>query len=130
MKLLRLLPLLLALALLSGCSLYAQCVEQNAEGSYVLTLPGSGEVLEVREEYVSCLPYVTDALVRAAEEKIANEVSKQEGEAHYWITEDEAGYLCLAAEQIIRLPVDPNAQPQSGCDIDHKHLYFQERIST
>lgn len=103
------------------------------DGVYVLTLPKSKEEIELYEQQVRFVPYVTDSLVEAAEKKIIDEVSQYSSRSDFFlqITDD---YLCLVAEVI--KSIDPPASAEEGefaeggCGGDHEHLFFGERISS
>lgn len=101
----------------------ASCISEE-DGAYVLTLPNSKERIKVRDEQLLFIPYISDALVEAAENKIANDISKYDNNSGYYlqVTED---YLCLVVEVIKQLD-EPDESV--GC-IDHEHLFFNERIT-
>lgn len=130
--------LLLCAALTAGCSSSPSSISRK-DGSYTLTLPISGQIIEVDEEYQGRLSGVTDKLLRAAEEKLAEETAIYPENSGYYLTVDQEGYLCLGVEVIRR--IDPPISEaitdedggeyviEAGCNIDHEHLFFQERIS-
>ncbi len=100
------------------------------DGVYTLTLPQSGEVLELRGEQTEFVPYITSNLVEAAERKISEDVSAYSNHSGFYlqITED---YLCLVSEVIKNIdpPVTSDGYEIGGCGYDHEHLFFSERIS-
>lgn len=139
------LTLVMLLAALTGCMAsknpsgnegeqpeLAQCLSEE-NGVYKLTLPKSKEVIELYEEQVRFVPYVTDVLVESAEDKISNDVSQHINQSDFFlqITND---YLCLVVEVI--KSIDPPVSTEEGeivdggCGIDHEHLFFSERISS
>lgn len=103
-------------------------VIQYENGSYWVCLPISGQRLQVRSEYSGYFgTKVTDGSIRSAEERIER-MADTVGHPHYYLTVDEEGYLCLAAELIKEFPAKEPGM--SGCNIDHEHLFYQERISS
>ena len=111
----------------------AQCLSEE-NGVYKLTLPKSKEVIELYEEQVRFVPYITDELVETAENKINEAVSAYSNSSDFYLQIND-GYLCLVAEVIKQLE-PPSSQEtegeivEGGCGIDHEHLFFAERIST
>ena len=140
------LTLVMLLATLTGCMAsknplgsegeqpkQAQCLSEE-NGVYKLTLPKSKEVIELYEEQVRFVPYITDELVETAENKINEAVSAYSNSSDFYLQIND-GYLCLVVEVIKQL--DPPASQETegevvdgGCGIDHEHLFFSERIST
>ena len=139
------LTLVMLLAALTGCMAsknpsgsegeqpkQAQCLSEE-NGVYKLTLPKSKEVIELYEEQVCFVPYITDALVEVAENKITEDVSQHSNHSNFFlqITND---YLCLVVEVIKSIDPPVSAEEgeiaDGGCGIDHEHLFFSERISS
>ena len=139
------LTLVMLLATLTGCMAsknpsgnegeqpeLAQCLSEE-NGVYKLTLPKSKEVIELYEEQVRFVPYITDALVEVAESKITEDVSQHSNHSNFFlqITND---YLCLVVEVIKSIDPPVSAEEgeiaDGGCGIDHEHLFFSERISS
>lgn len=139
------LTLIMVLAALTGCmaspnpsgkegeqSKVAQCLTEE-NGVYKLKLPQSGATIELNDNEVRFVPYVTDALVEAAENKITEDISEYSNNSDFFlqITDD---YLCLVVEVI--KSIDPPASAEEGdyvdggCGVDHKHLFFSEHISS
>ena len=87
------------------------------EGTYFITLPNSGQSLTLKDEEKRFIPYITDELVKAAEEKITKKLTKYDTHSGLYlqVTED---YLCLTAEVI----------KYSGKY--HEHIFYSERISS
>lgn len=96
-------------------SLYETVSEQD--GTYFITLPNSGRKLTLKNEENRFIPYITDELVKAAEEKLTKKLTKYNTHSGLYlqITED---YLCLTAEVI----------KHSG--EHHEHIFYSERISS
>ena len=140
------LTLALLLAALTGCMAsknpsgsegeqpkQAQCLSEE-NGVYKLTLPKSKEVIELYEEQVRFVPYITDELVETAENKINEAVSAYSNSSDFYLQIND-GYLCLVAEVIKQLNPPSSQETEGeiidgGCGIDHEHLFFSERIST
>lgn len=111
----------------------AQCLSEE-DGVYKLTLPKSKEVIELYEEQVRFVPYITDELVETAENKINEAVSAYSNSSDFYLQIND-GYLCLVVEVIKQLNPPSSQETEGeiidcGCGIDHEHLFFSERIST
>ncbi len=100
------------------------------DGVYTLTLPQSGEVIELRNEQADFVPYITSNLVEAAERKITEDVSDYSRHSDFYLQITD-GYLCLVSEVIKNIypPVTSDGYEIGGCGYDHEHLFFSERIS-
>lgn len=140
------LTLVMLLATLTGCMAsknpsgsegeqpkQAQCLSEE-NGVYKLTLPKSKEVIELYEEQVRFVPYITDELVETAENKINEAVSAYSNRSDFYLQIND-GYLCLVVEVIKQLNPPSSQETEGeiidgGCGIDHEHLGFSERIST
>ncbi len=149
-----LLTLTLVLAVLSGCaasqppsesddistSLSKHTTKENRislqspskylseeDGVYTLTLPQSQQALTLSETEVHFVPYITDTLVEEAEKKITEAVAEYKESPQFSLDVWE-GYLCLYQEVIVPL-TPPEGATDLGCDIDHDHVIFRERIS-
>lgn len=148
-----LLAVILGLFLLCGCGAFSTDISSSGESSsdvvsagqssrelikyendiYTITLPASGKVFEVKTSYEAYLPYVTDELIISAEAKIADVMAQYPGNAGYFLGAYD-GYLYLSTE-VIRKIDPPDAMVvdgetiTSGCNVDHEHLFFDERIS-
>ncbi len=102
------------------CNETASCISDE-DGAYILTLPKSKQRITLRDEQRLFVPYITDPLVEAAENKITDEISKYSKNSGFYlqVTDD---YLCLTVEVIKQLGMSVGG-------IDHKHLFFSERIT-
>ena len=111
-------------------------IETEEDGDQYLVLPVSGQRVMIWDNQK---PYVKDIdgnLLKAAEEKITEEVSGYSDNGGFDLQVYE-GYLCLYVEVIVKL--DPPAPDISvdgteeyemqGCGIDHEHRFFRERIT-
>jgi hypothetical protein len=102
-------------------------IETDEIGRTFLILPISKEKLRFGEQYKEYLPYITNDLLRDAEEKINSECGDNQNSGFYFGI-DQEGYLILQKEVIVSIPEDQRNWG-SGC-YDHKHKFYQERIST
>lgn len=107
-------------------------IRENDE--YSLVLPISKSVLKVRKEYVPYLDDVDFELLKASEEKLSEKISQYSNNSGCYLSKDQEGYLCLCVEAIVSIPSsefirDDDEWIQSGCGIDHEHLFFVERIT-
>lgn len=91
------LTLIMLIAFLTGCMAsknpsgsegeqpkQAQCLSEE-DGVYKLTLPKSKEVIELYEEQVRFVPYITDELVETAENKINEAVSAYSNSSDFYL---------------------------------------------
>ena len=106
------------------------------DGKQYLVLPVSKDKIPVEERYRSYLGNIDFALLKAAEEKIVNEMSAYKAEApEFFLSVDHLGYLCLYTECVVaidppNLETGPNGEIiDEGCGIDHQHIAFSERIT-
>ncbi len=75
-------------------------------------------------EYAAYLPYATEDKIRAAEEKLTEQIEKYDESSGFYLTIDSEGYLCLHTEIIVKY----ENVFGGGCGIDHDHKFFTERI--
>ena len=101
--------------------------ETNEKGNTYLIMPISRKKVKLDEEYKEYLPYINYDLLRAAEEKIDGECGDNQNSGFY-LGIDKEGYLAIEKEVIVSIPEDQRTWG-SGC-YDHKHLFYNERIST
>lgn len=117
----------------SAQNAYTSTCISKEDGAYILTLPKSGEKIKLENEELLYVPYITDALVDAAETKITNEISKYSNNSGFYLQITD-GYLYLSAEVIkhIDAPVltEENGYVVGGCGFDHEHLFISERITS
>ena len=97
----------------------ASCLTNEGD-SYTLTLPQSGETLELTAEQASFVPYITNELVAEAEDKILRDVAGSDNHSSFYLQINE-DYLCLACEVI--------HYTDAADGSDHEHLFYAERIS-
>ncbi len=74
------LTLVMALAAFSSCAMFEDSVQASClteeSGKYSLTLPKSGDKIELSAEEAEFVPYITDALVEKAEDRITKDVAE------------------------------------------------------
>lgn len=98
---------------------------------YCIILPISKVKVRVFDLYIRYLPLVDDELLKTAEEAIKNSVADYTSTILSFEV-DDSGYLCLCSSKIVDIvppATDENGNVILGCDSDHKHLFFKERIS-
>jgi hypothetical protein len=114
---------LLALLSIVGCGgISRYLTEEN--GMQYLILPISRERVRVWEQYESRVGEIDVDLLRAAE-KTLNERCAAYSEKAFCLSTDEAGNLCLCYEVI----VEKSDYEKQDSPIDHKHVFFRERIT-
>ena len=104
------------------------------DGTYSITLPITKQELNVREQYVGQILCVEDAAILRAEELILQQTAQYTDDPPIYLDFDSEGYLCLWVELIRdieppRVIVDGEYTITNGCDIDHEHLFFKQRLS-
>ncbi|MBQ8399976.1 MAG: hypothetical protein IJX08_08460 [Clostridia bacterium] len=103
---------------------------------YFIVLPSSGEQIEVDEEDERYLYKVKNELVKKAEEEFLEEpalYNSEECSYHYYVRAEDHN-LYLDVELIVDIAPAKSLESgeeyeQSGCDIDHKHLFFSYQIT-
>ena len=99
------------------------------EGRLYLLLPASKLKLRVDDSFKPQLDSIDLDLLKAAEEKILNQLAQYSQEPHL-ILETRDGGLGLYAEVIVHIDPPASAEgAQKGCGIDHEHIVFYERIT-
>lgn len=107
------------------------------EGEHFLVLPISKSKVSVRDEYTRYLEDIDLDLLKSAEEIISDQISLYSENSGFYLQMDE-GCLYLAVEVIKQIDpptIDPSTveveggYEVSGCNIDHEHIFFSERIS-
>ncbi len=93
-----------------------------------LVMPISQQKVWIRDKQKKYINNIDVDLLRTAEEKLNNELS-QYGRAHgFYLSIDNEGYICLETEVIVELETNAS-QSERGCNIDHQHKFYRERIS-
>lgn len=99
------------------------CISHE-QGAYVLTLPKSGETIKLRDDQNVFVPYITDALVAAAENKIADDIAEYSNSSGFYLQVDENDLYLY--QEVIEYLDEP--KENVGC-FDHEHLFFSQRIT-
>lgn len=98
------------------------------KGKQFLILPISEDKVYVREEYEQYLDDIDLDLLKSAEKKITEEISKYDDEHSFSLQlEDEKLYLVVEVIADIDPPVE--SEIGGGCGIDHEHKFLKERIT-
>lgn len=108
----------------------SECVHYE-DGAYVLVLPASQNRLRVDSYYYAHLTDVDDEMVAQAEKRI---LARGQDPKRFSV-EMYDNSLCLVMENIV--DIDPplvqtteNGETiANGCGIDHKHVFFAEKIT-
>lgn len=106
---------------------------ESEDSKYYLTLPISGDRIRVSEDQLAALEAATPQMIENAERIILEQLEAYSGNGGMYLSLDAQGYLCLQAEVIVNID-PPNTQVYgdevvaSGCNIDHKHVFFSQRI--
>ncbi len=114
----------------------AVVIETDEDGDQYLVLPVSGKRVLIWDQQKSYVKDIDGYLLKAAEEKISEEVARYSDTPGFDLQIYE-GHLCLYVEVIVKLdppapdiPVDGTADyVLDGCGIDHEHRFFSERIT-
>lgn len=104
----------------------SQCIVSDESGRHLI-LPISKEKVVVRPEDAPYLEEIDLEMLKAAEKKIYAEMEKYERTPICHLMLDHEKNLCLSAEEIISLPPE-EIKENEACG-DHKHIYFQEKIT-
>ncbi len=116
----------------SPSEITASCISKE-NGAYILTLPKSGERIMLENEERFYAPYISDELVKNAEDKITDALSKYSNNSGFYLQIND-GYLCLTAEVIKKIDITASTEEggfaEYGCGIDHEHLFISERITS
>ena len=105
--------------------------------SYNITIDNNGMVLKYyasnEGEYSRFLPYLTVEKVQEAEEKLKIKLEEYGGGSDMYLQINDQNQLCLCFEVIV--DIDPPKSKiidgeivNSGCNIDHKHVFESEVI--
>ena len=94
--------------------------EEN--GQQYLILPTSKQKVTVYEEHMPYLEKIDADLLKAAEEKITEEVARYTEDVEHFYLQKEDGHLLLCVEVIVDVE-----NPTSFTD--HEHKFFKERIT-
>ena len=100
-------------------------MENKENFNYTYSAKEQEEIKAIRKKYVA---------PEQAEDKISSSIANYPENSGYYLGTDYEGYLCLCVEVIRDIDppnvvVDGDYTISSGCNIDHEHLFFSERIS-
>ena len=109
-------------------------IEKN--GWQYLILPVSQSEIIVGDDYKQHLNDIDIELLKTAEKIISDKMSAYTEPHIFYLMLDNSGHLCLGAESIVDIE-PPNVVTDDsgeifdmgGCNIDHKHIFFHERIT-
>ena len=105
------------------------------EGHQYLILPISQSKIFVGDEYKQYLDDIDIELLKTAEQTICDKMSAYTETPGFSLQFDNSGKLCLYTEWIVdidppNIVTDYNGKViEGGCNIDHKHIFFYERIT-
>lgn len=105
------------------------------EGKQYLILPISKSKVRIENQHKNYLENIDIELLKTAEEIITEKMSAYIDNPCFGLQIDSAGYLCLYVEWIVdinppNVVTSENGQIiDSGCNIDHEHIFFRERIT-
>ena len=105
------------------------------DGKQYLILPISQSKILVRDEYKPHLDDIDIELLKTAEQTICDKMSAYTETPGFSLQFDNSGYLYLHTEWIIEIDPpnvvtdDNGVIVEGGCNIDHKHIFFDERIT-
>lgn len=105
--------------------------------SYSVTIDNNGTILNCNDanagNYSCFLPYLTIEKLQDAEEKLKNKMSEYDSNSYMYLGINSNGQLCLSFETIVDID-PPKVQMvdgeiiNSGCNIDHKHVFESEVV--
>ena len=104
---------------------------------YSVTIDNNGTILNCHassEGKYSCfLPYLTIEQIQEAEEKLKNKMAEYDSGSYMYLEINSKGQLCLSFEVIVdinppKVQISDGEIIDSGCNIDHKHVFESEVI--
>lgn len=102
-----------------GCNNISEYIIEE-DGIQFLILPISKSRVHIAEEYKEHVNDIDIDMLKAAEEKINEQVSQHTENSAIFLSTNDDGYLCLSAEIIVDSP---------SSDIGHEHKFFHEQIT-
>lgn len=103
------------------------------DGKQYLVMPISGEKIWVLEEHTQYLSKIDWDLLKAAEEKLAVYLAENPNNSGFYLQLKD-GTLHLCVEVIVDIippqtvTMEDGYVLDSGCGIDHDHVFYMERI--
>ena len=104
---------------------------------YSVTIDNNGTILNCNSanegNYSRFLPYLTIQKVQEAEEKLKNKMAEYDSGSYMYLEINSKGQLCLSFEVIVdinppKVQISDGEIIDSGCNIDHKHVFESEVI--
>ena len=104
------------------------------DGEQYLLLPISGTKVLIYDGHKQYIEKIDMDLVKTAEEKLSAQIPQDESEPFFYLQMKEGDmYLCVEIIVDIDPPetvtMEDGTVISSGCGIDHKHVFYSERIS-
>jgi hypothetical protein len=98
---------------------------------YNIILPISKTRVGVDPDFEDQLDNIDIELLKSAEEILTDKMSTYKDQYYFGLQGDSSGHLCLFAEAIVPLDPPEIITGESGwtSSIDHKHIFFIERIA-
>ena len=128
---------LVCLLLATGCAFFGISRYLTEEdGEQYLVLPISKTKVYVWDHYNEYLDQIDVRLLKAAEKSLYEQAASYAASPAFSLQTDDEGYFCLCVELIVDIdPSEVQTLPdgtaiEDGCDIDHKHVFLSERITT
>lgn len=123
---------------LAGCK--AQQANSQSEyfveedGEQYLLLPISGTKVLIYDGHKQYIDIIDMDLLKTAEEALSVQIPQDESEPFFYLQMEEGDmYLCVEIIVDIDPPetvtMEDGTVISSGCGIDHKHVFYSERIS-
>ena len=125
----------------AGCSTHISETKAISEylieedGRQYLISPISQSKIFVGDEYKQYLDDIDIELLKTAEQTICDKMSAYTETPRFSLQFDNSGNLCLHTEWIVEIDppnivTDDNGEAiEGGCNVDHKHIFFYERIT-
>ena len=104
---------------------------------YSVTIDNNGTILNCyassADKYSCFLPYLTIEQIQQAEEKLKNKMAEYDSGSYMYLEINSKGQLCLSFEVIVdinppKVQISDGEIIDSGCNIDHKHVFESEVI--
>ena len=105
------------------------------DGRQYLISPISQSKMFVGDEYKQYFDDIDIELLKTAEQTICDKMSAYTETPGFSLQFDNFGNLCLHTEWIVEIDppnivTDDNGEAiEGGCNVDHKHIFFYERIT-
>lgn len=103
---------------------------ETEDGRTYLIMPISNEKIRVYNQEIAYLQEIDGYVLSGAEDTIIQAASKYKKDPYlgFWFQiEDEQLFLC--GELIVNITPPEGMEGLSGCDVDHKHVMFKEKLT-